>query len=49
MAQALERAGFRIKDCGDVQGLGPRLFRMSVMEHDKNKKFVRILKEVMKG
>lgn len=49
VAQALERAGFRIKDCGDVQGLGPHLFRVSVMEHDKNKKFVRILKEVMKG
>lgn len=47
MAQALTRAGFLIKDCGDVQGLGPHFFRMSVMEHDKNKKFVRLLKEVM--
>ena len=49
MAEALRRAGFRIEDCADVCGLGPHFFRLSVMEHDRNKKFVRILREVADG
>jgi threonine-phosphate decarboxylase len=49
MAEALERAGFRIEDCADVHGLGPHFLRLSVMEHDRNKKFIRILREVVEG
>jgi threonine-phosphate decarboxylase len=49
IAEALQRAGFRVEDCADVRGLGPHFFRVSVMTHDRNKKFVRILKEAVEG
>jgi threonine-phosphate decarboxylase len=49
MAVALQRDGFRIEDCSDVRGLGPHFFRLSVMGHDRNKKFLRILKEAVEG
>ncbi|MGC2062136.1 MAG: aminotransferase class I/II-fold pyridoxal phosphate-dependent enzyme [Thermodesulfovibrionales bacterium] len=41
----LNRAGFLIQDCGDIEGLDNNYLRMSVMSHDKNRKLVRILKE----
>ena len=41
----LNRAGFLIRDCGDIEGLDNNYLRMSVMSHDKNRKLVKILKE----
>jgi threonine-phosphate decarboxylase len=49
IADAMQKAGFRIEDCADVRGIGPHFFRLSVMEHDRNKKFLRILKEAVEG
>ena len=45
----LNRAGFLIRDCGDIEGLDNTYLRMSVMSRDKNKKLVRILKEALAG
>ncbi len=42
----LSRAGFLIQDCSDIEGLDDSYLRMSVMSHDKNRKCVRILKEI---
>ncbi len=41
----LARAGFLIKDCSGVEGLGKEYLRLSVMKHDQNQKLLRILKE----
>lgn len=43
----LNRAGFLVQDCGDIAGLDNTYLRLSVLSHDKNRKFVRILKESM--
>lgn len=42
----LSRAGFLVRDCGDIDGLDNTYLRLSVMSHDKNSKFIRILKEI---
>ena len=41
--QKLRRAGFDIKDCGDICGLGSSFFRLGVMKHENNLKFIAAL------
>jgi threonine-phosphate decarboxylase len=43
VTRTLRRAGFVIKDCGDISGLGRSFFRISVMQHEKNLKFIAAL------
>ncbi len=39
----LEKEGFIIKDCKEIEGLNSSLLRFSVMKHENNTKFFRIL------
>jgi threonine-phosphate decarboxylase len=41
--QKLRRAGFDIKDCGDIGGLGRSFFRLGVMKHENNLKLIAVL------
>ncbi len=41
--KSLERAGFSFKHCEDIKGLGKSFLRFSVMKHEYNLKFLRIL------
>lgn len=41
-------AGFLIRDCGDISGLGKSFLRLSVMSHDKNLKLLRLMKELVR-
>ncbi|TAN40846.1 MAG: histidinol-phosphate aminotransferase family protein [Nitrospirae bacterium] len=43
----LSRAGFLIRDCSDIDGLGNGFLRLSILSHDMNKKLLRVLKETM--
>jgi len=43
VTQKLRRAGFAIKDCGDLSGLDRSFFGISVMKHEKNLKFIAAL------
>ena len=43
VTQKLRRAGFAIKDCSDISGLDRSFFRISVMKHEKNLKFIAAL------
>jgi threonine-phosphate decarboxylase len=45
VAHALARAGFFVKDCSAIEGLGAHYLRISVRSHDQNQKFLRILRE----
>ncbi|MBA4374309.1 MAG: hypothetical protein C0402_15770 [Thermodesulfovibrio sp.] len=47
ISDRVTRAGFLIQDCSDIKGLGSNYLRMSVMSHDKNRKLIRVLNEVM--
>jgi len=40
---AMLKKGFLIRDCSDIQGLGSDFIRLSVMKHEYNKKFMKIL------
>lgn len=42
---ALARAGFFIRDCRGMEGLGHGYLRVAVMGHGANRKFVRIIRE----
>lgn len=46
---SLRRAGFLVRRCGDVAGLDDSFISISLMKHDKNKKFCRIMREAFKG
>jgi threonine-phosphate decarboxylase len=39
----LKRSGFNIKDCSNIRGLDETFLRISVMKHESNLKFIRIL------
>jgi threonine-phosphate decarboxylase len=41
------RAGFLIRDCGDIAGLGKSFLRLSVMSHDRNLKLLRLMKTLV--
>lgn len=41
----LARAGFLVRDCSGIEGLGAEYLRLSVMKHDQNQKLLRVLKE----
>ncbi len=41
------KAGLLIEDCGNIAGLGKSFLRLSVMSHDKNLKFIRLMKTLV--
>jgi len=43
----LLRGGFAVTDCGGIEGLGQSFLRMSVMAHERNVKFIRLLKAAL--
>jgi threonine-phosphate decarboxylase len=43
IVNTLARAGFSFRHCEDIQGLNSNFLRFSVMKHEHNKKFIRIL------
>ncbi|MHB8882579.1 MAG: aminotransferase class I/II-fold pyridoxal phosphate-dependent enzyme [Thermodesulfovibrionales bacterium] len=43
----LSRAGFLVRDCSDIAGLGESFLRLSILSHDMNKKLLRVLKEAI--
>jgi len=47
MPDSFLRAGFLIRDCSDIAGLGSSFLRLSVMGHDKNLKLLRLLKTLL--
>jgi len=47
--QKLRRSGFAIKGCGDKSGAGRSFFRLSVMKHENNLKFISALNSLNQG
>jgi threonine-phosphate decarboxylase len=47
LAAVLERAGFLVRDCGDLDGFGEAFLRMSVLGHDKNVKLTRLMRALL--
>ncbi len=45
LLKSLARAGFFIRDCRMVKGLDRSFLRLSIMDHDKNNKLLRILRD----
>lgn len=45
--EGLNRAGFAMKDCKDIEGLNRQFMRLSVMSHEYNKKFLRVLTDCL--
>lgn len=43
LVETMEREGFAINGCRNIEGLNGSFLRFSVMSHDKNHKFLRIL------
>lgn len=46
---SLTREGFLIKACSDIEGLDGSYFMFSVMTHDINQKFMRIIRQVRRS
>ncbi|MBI5639167.1 MAG: aminotransferase class I/II-fold pyridoxal phosphate-dependent enzyme [Nitrospirae bacterium] len=46
---ALARAGFMLSDCSDICGLDQSFLRLSVSEHDRNRKLLRIIRGCLSG
>jgi histidinol-phosphate/aromatic aminotransferase/cobyric acid decarboxylase-like protein len=43
LGDSLRKEGFLINDCSDIYGLGRAFLRFSVMRHEYNRKFIKIL------
>lgn len=44
VSRALVRAGFFIRDCGDVPGMDPAYLRCCLLKHEKNVRLMKLLK-----
>ncbi len=44
VTQKLRRAGFGVRDCGEIKGLDRSFFRISVLKHENNLKLISALK-----
>ncbi|MEC4675518.1 MAG: aminotransferase class I/II-fold pyridoxal phosphate-dependent enzyme [Nitrospirota bacterium] len=49
IAGALSESGISIKNCADIVGLDSSYLRLSVMKHESNLKFIRILTRLVKN
>lgn len=49
ISDSLSEAGISIKDCRDIEGLDSSFLRFSVMKHESNLKFIRILTRLVKN